>query len=172
MWDAHAHVSSAAPAAALFSYDETPSPPPSSYRQQCSIPSAPLSSPKGEALDTYPKYDVDVGPGDVLLLRLHSQPVIDGKGFISPHLVQARLRSPVVLELELHAIFRTGTRMLSVGVWAAGDYVHWRDERRLDFVVLDAVDLALRAQLPPGGGIVTFKRQDLLASAAGVSFRA
>lgn len=125
-----------------------------------------------------PKFDVDV-VGDVLKLTIPGQSLPENRGFISPHFVLGRLRDKT-LELELYSISRRRLQrrhqhrsiFVSVGIWSIGEYVLWRDERQLDFLVLDAVDSCLRKQLPPGGGVPTLKRLDVLASASGVSFRA
>ena len=124
-----------------------------------------------------PRFDADVLAGDVLKLTIPGQWLPENRGFIHPHFVLGRLRA-ASYEVELYALARRRARavhttaFVSVGIWSIGDYVLWRDERLLDFLVLDAVDLCLRKQLPPGGGVPTFKRLDVLASAAGVSFRA
>lgn len=123
-----------------------------------------------------PRFTVTVLDGDVLKLIIPGQWLPENRGFISPHFVLGRLRDPS-LELELYSVVRRRNlqhrqRFESVGVWSIGDYVLWRNERLLDFLVLDAVDQCLRKQLPPGGGVPTFKRLDLLASVAGGNDRA
>lgn len=123
-----------------------------------------------------PRFAVDVLGGDVLKLTIPGQWLPENRGFISPHFVLSRMRAPA-LEVELYSVVRKRApqrraRFVSVGVWSIGDYVLWRDERLLDFLVLDAVDQCLRKQLPPGGGVPTFKRLGVLASVAGGSERA
>lgn len=126
-----------------------------------------------------PRFQVEALAGSVLKLVIPGQSLPENRGFISPHFVLGRLRD-ASYEVELYSVSRRRRGRLrqrqsvfiSVGIWSIGEYVLWRDERRLDFLVLDAVDSCLRKQLPPGGGVSTIKRLDVLASAAGVSFRA
>jgi hypothetical protein len=122
-----------------------------------------------------PSYTTDVLDGDVLQLTVPEQSLAD-RGHVFEHVVQGRLKASA-LELELYATRRDRRvlgqgckRLVSVGVWSCGGYVHWRNERLLDFVVLDTVDLCLRDLLPPGGGVVTFKRANFLTSGDGVKW--
>ncbi len=129
----------------------------------------------GVLLD-FPRFEADAlfgtPRGDVLQLRLPGQPTPDEKGWLRPHVVFAYLHGADTLELELHSVLRRGLSYLDTGVWAVGDYVHWQHERALDFSVLDAVDLALRRQLPPSGGVLMFQGTIFLASGSGVGFSA
>ncbi len=169
MLDVAAPSSFVAPPALFCWLDEAPS---SLRLRSPAPPSTPTASPPSnrEPRLDWPSFDVDATADDVLLLRLHAQATADDRGRLLPHLVEARLLGS--LELRLFALFRSSRRHLSTGVWSCGGYVHWENERDLDFVLLDAIDLALRRQLPPDGGVVTFRRPEILATASGVSFRA
>ncbi len=155
--------------------------PASSPRLRCPPPASEPSISYESSLEVSsaecPRFDVAVLDGDVLKLTLPAQWLPENRGFVSPHFVLGRLRNPT-LELELYSVARRASRrrrrmsFVSVGVWSIGDYVLWRDERQLDFLVLDAVDQCLRKQLPPGGGVPTFKRLDVMASVAGGTERA
>src|SRR5689334_25085982 len=122
MLDSLALASSVAPPAPFFSFAEAPSSPPSGFRVPASKAPPSSASPPEPPLD-YPRFDVDVVHDDVLQLRILSQPVPDARRSLSPHLVQGRLREGV-LDLELYAILRRRTALVSSGIWAAGDYVH------------------------------------------------
>lgn len=175
---------SPAPAAPFFSFAEPASSPRSrSLRSVEPVPAAPppTSTPASAlceapaAEEFLPAFSVDVltlGAADVLVLSIPAQPLPE-RGYIQAHRVHGTLRSPL-LELELYSVSprRPRPRLISVGVWAFGDYVKWRGERRLDFALLDVVDACLRLVLPPGGGRVSFLDPGAFASAAGVSFRA
>lgn len=111
---------------------------------------------------------LELGPErELLQLTIPAQELPD-RGYILPHIVRAELFEDK-LSLRLYrAVSRV--RLVDVGVWAIGEYAYWSREREHDFVVLDAVDSCLRAQLPPGGGVSTFKREGLFGSAVGAGF--
>ncbi len=180
MSGSHAHAYSVAPPAPSYSSDE----PASSPRLRCPPPiyetTDRLSSEPEVRSVECPRFTVEALTGDVLKLTIPGQSLPENRGFISPHFVLGRLRDNKSYEVELYSISRRRLQrryqqraiFITVGVWSIGEYVFWRGERALDFLVLDAVDSCLRKQLPPGGGVLTLKRLDVLASAAGVSFRA
>ncbi len=116
---------------------------------------------------------MDVLDGDVLEVQLLEQRFDDR--LLREHRVQGRLKGSLELELYGRRSAKLDRlRLLSVGVWSCGAYVHWRNEGSLDFALLDAVDLVLRDLLPPGGGAVTLASAGALASGDGVrwgSFR-
>lgn len=159
----------------FFSLDEPASRP----RLRCLSPVSAVSdwsdSKPGHPLDC-PKFEVDV-VGDVLQLSLPAQVLPENRGVISRHVVRTELRDITVpgfareprLEVRLYrAVSRT--RLLDVGVWSIGDYVHWEHEREHDFILLDAVDQVLRYQLPAGGGVPTLQRAGLFGTAVGAAF--
>ncbi len=166
MWDALAHDSSAVTSVPFCLLSEAPSRRRSRSPLRVVAPTTSPPSSRETRLDC-PRYEVDVVGSDVLSLRLFEQP-LEGDRRLLEHSVQGRLKNGA-LELEL---YRSGirSRLLSVGVWTCGAYVHWRNERALDFSLLDSVDLVLRDLLPPGGGVVTLARAGALASGDGVKW--
>ncbi len=160
--------------AAALAPSSWPSEERSSPRLRCLPPASSTtasSASKPERLLDCPDFTVevvsDVVGNELLQLTIPAQTLTD-RGFIHPHIVRAQ-RRPLSLELRLYrAVSRL--RLVDVGVWAIGDYVHWERERDQDFIVLDAVDSCLRAQLPPRGGVPTFKRAGLFGSALGAGF--
>lgn len=167
---AHAHSSIAARSVPLFSPNEAPSSP----RLRCLPPTLSTSdcsaSSPGRPLDC-PNFDVTVleprTPREQLQVTIPGQ-LLPDRGYLQPHLVRGELLEDK-LSLRLYrAVSRV--RLLDVGVWAIGEYAYWSREREHDFVVLDAVDSCLRALLPAGGGVSTFKREGLFGSAVGAGF--
>lgn len=167
---AHAHSSTAAASALSFSPSEAPSSP----RLRCLPPtSSTTGSPawsREQPLDC-PSFVASVlepEPGrELLQLSIPSQ-LLPDRGYLQPHLVRGELLADK-LSLRLYrAVSRV--RLVDVGIWAIGEYAYWSRERDHDFVVLDAVDSCLRALLPPGGGVSTFRREGLFGSAVGCGF--
>lgn len=175
----HAHLSSAAAPALSCLPDEAPSSPRLRCPPRLSLVSESRVSTSDRPLDC-PNFlaDIVVDRGEELLqITLPAQELPD-RGPIQPHFVRGRLRpssestacTPTSsLELRLYrAVSRV--RFIDVGVWTLGGYVHWEHERSQDFILLDAVDLCLRAQLPPHGGVATLRRAGALGSAIGAGF--
>lgn len=122
----------------------------------------PLDCPEFDATVLEPHTD-----RELLQVTIPAQLLAD-RGYIQAHLVRGELLEDK-LSLRLYrAVSRV--RLVDVGVWAIGEYAYWSREREHDFVVLDAVDSCLRALLPPGGGVSTFKREGLFGSAVGAGF--
>lgn len=167
---AHAHSSTAAalaPSSSSAAVSKSP-------RLRCLPPTSSTSASSASRLDRpldCPEFTTDVavdaGGNELLRITIPAQ-LLPDRGLLQPHLVVAQLRT-ASLELRLYRTV-SRVRLVDVGVWALGDYVHWERERQHSFVVLDAVDSCLRAQLPPGGGVPTFKRGGLFASAIGAGF--
>ncbi len=163
-----ASVSSSAIPVGLFSFEEEKSRPRLRSRPRAKSappPSASLREPRSDC----PHYETDVLDGDVLSVRVLEQLLGDDRGLLLEHVVQGRLKQGS-LELELYRSKATRLRLLSVGVWTCGAYVHWRNERALDFILLDTVDLVLRHLLPAGGGVVTLESAGALASGDGAKW--